>query len=373
MKHLDLRGCRLAPLVSLLVVACPPAVKPDAPQRMQCNNPVSYDGKKVGGEVALGSIFGLQAGGTDIALREPRPAVESYYAALSSLCDQLNSGVLDRESYVGRADALTHQLMGDLNPTGTQEQKFQQVYEQLVPDAARSLELDFVMRAKGASGAEQIIRPNEPVPTGARVRFLVRVSEAAHVYMLQKTQRDGVTALYPRAELALENPLQAGRAYEIPPNPEQWFSVNQEDLGTENVYVIASRTRIERFEAAWQQLAGDSAPVNLEQIEALKPLATLQPGFTGKNCGARGLELVGAKAPCTRTRGLVLVGGKDNLTPEARPAVSLKVRASPADPMIVKVFPWNHVSAEGYAQAATNYAAPTSAGQGARGVLVEDP
>ena len=139
------------------------------------------------------------------------------------------------------------------------------------------------------------------------------------------------------------------------------------------MYVIASRSRIDRFEAALQQLAGDSAPVNLEQIEALKPLATLQPGFTGKNCGARGLELAGSKAPCTRTRGLVLVGGRDNLAPQTRPTVSLKVRASPADPMIVKVFPWNHVSAEGYAQAAANYAAPTSAGQGARGVLVEDP
>jgi hypothetical protein len=373
MKRLDLRRYWLAPFVSLLVAACPPAVKPVTPARMQCNNPVSYDGKKVGGEVALGSIFGLQAGGTDIALREPRPAVESYYAALSSLCDQLNSGLLDRASYVGRADALTHQLMGDLNPTGAQEQKFQQVYQQLVPETARSLELDFVMRVKDASGAERIIRPNQPVPTGARVRFALRVSEAAHVYMLQKTQRDGVTALYPRAELALENPLQASRAYEIPPNPEQWFSVNQEDIGTENVYVIASRTRIERFEAALQQLGGDDAPVNIEQIDALKPLATLQPGFTGKNCGARGLELAGAKAPCTRTRGLVLIGGKDNLAPEARPTVSLKVRTSPADPMIVKVFPWNHVTAEGYAQAASNYAAPTSAGQDARGVLVEDP
>jgi len=373
MNRLDLRRYWLAPLVSLLVAACPPAVKPQAPGRMQCNNPVSYDGKKVGGEVALGSIFGLQAGGSDIALREPRPAVESYYAALSSLCDQLNSGVLDRESYVERADTLTHQLMGDLNPTGTQEQKFQKVYEQLVPEAARSLELDFVMRVKDAHDTLQIIRPNQPVATGARVRFAVRVSEAAHVYMLQKTQRDGVTALYPRAELALENPLQPGRVYEIPPNPEQWFSVNQEDIGTENVYVIASRTRIERFEAALQQLGNDSAPVNIEQIDALKPLATLQPGFTGKNCGARGLELVGPKAPCTRTRGLVLVGGRDNLTPQAHPAVSLKVRASPADPMIVKVFPWNHVTAEGYAQAASNYAAPTLAGQNARGVLVEDP
>lgn len=373
MKRLDLRGYWLPSLVSLLLLACPPAVKPQSPGRMQCNNPVSYDGKKVGGEVALGSIFGVQAGGTDIALREPRPAVESYYAALSNLCEQLNSGLLDRKSYVGRADALTHQLMGDLNPTGTQEQKFSQVYEQLVPEAARSLELNFVMRVKDANGVEQVIRPNQPVPTGARVRFAVRVSDAAHVYMLQKTQRDGVTALYPRAELALENPLSAGRVYEIPPNPEQWFAVNQEDIGTENVYVIASRTRIERFESALQQLGSGSAPVNIEQIDALKPLATLQPGFTGKNCGARGLELEGPKVPCTRTRGLVLVGGKDNLTPEARPEVSLKVRASPADPMIVKVFPWNHVSAEGYEQAASNYAAPTLAGQNARGVLVEDP
>jgi hypothetical protein len=69
----------------------------------------------------------------------------------------------------------------------------------------------------------------------------------------------------------------------------------------------------------------------------------------------------------------VLVGGKDNLAPAARPTVSLKVRASPADTMILKVFPWNHVSADGYAEAARSYAAPTAAGQHARGILVEDP
>jgi hypothetical protein len=41
--------------------------------------------------------------------------------------------------------------------------------------------------------------------------------------------------------------------------------------------------------------------------------------------------------------------------------------------MILKVFPWNHVSADGYAEAARSYAAPTAAGQHARGILVEDP
>lgn len=356
-----------------LLLACTPSAQPESP-RLQCNNPVSYDGKKVGGEVALGSIFGIEAGGSDIALRDPRPAVESYYAAISSLCEQLNSGVLEKEQYVARADALTHRLMGDLNPTGSQEQAFQAVYQQLVPQAGPGLELELVMRAQPASGgAERVIRPNEPVPTGARVRFSVRTSSSAHVYMLQKTQRDGVTALYPHAQLALNNPLEAGRVYEIPPTAEQWFSVNAEDVGIENVYVVASLTPLSDLEAALAQLGSAQGAVNINQIEALQPLTTLKPGFTGKDCGARGLELAGARPSCTRTRGLVLVGAKDNLVPDARPAVSLKVRTSPADSMILKVFPWNHVTADQYAEAARTYAAATPAGTQARGILVEDP
>jgi hypothetical protein len=360
-------------LLSVCGLACTPATQPESP-RLQCNNPVTYNGKKVGGEVALGSIFGIEAGGSDIALRDPRPAVEKYYAALSSLCDQLNSGVLDREQYLGRADALTHALMGDLNPTGTQEQQFKSVYQQLVPQTAPGLELELTMRARDASdGQEQVVRPNQPVPTGARVRFSVRTSQTAHVYMLQKTERDGVTALYPHAQLALQNPLEAGRVYEIPPAAEQWFSVNGEDIGIENVYVIASLSPLDQVESALARLAAESGPININQIEALKPLTTLQPGFTGKDCGARGLELVGPRPSCTRTRGLVLVGGKDNLAPEARPSLSLKVQASPGDSLILKVFPWNHVSADGYAEAARTYAAGTPAGKQARGILVEDP
>lgn len=354
-------------------LGCSPAQQPESP-KLACNNPVTYNGKKMGGELALGSIFGVQAGGSDIALRDPRPAVESYYAALGSLCDQLNSGVLDKQQYLGRADALTHRLMGDLNPTGSQEQAFQAVYQQLVPQTGSSLELELVMRAQGPNGgAEQVVRPNQPVPTGARVRFSISTSQTAHVYMLQKTQRDGVTALHPHAELALSNPLEAGRVYEVPPTAEQWFSVNAEDIGIENVYVVASLTPLADLESALEQLGSAQGTVNINQIEALSPLATLRPGFTGKDCGARGLELAGLKPTCTRTRGLVLVGGKDNLAPDARPTVSLKVRSSPADSMILKVFPWNHVSAEQYAEASRTYASATSDGQKARGILVEDP
>jgi hypothetical protein len=364
-------------LVLILAASGCAAPSPESPETagsgaLDCASPVSYDGKKVAGDFAIGQIFGGGGSYEETSLRDPGEKVENYYAGLNRLCKEFNAGVLDKLEYRKRADALTQGLFADFAPDGTQKAKFAEVYEGLLGSDVHGtpLQLEFNMLAEVPGESPFVVRPNQPVPTGAKVYFTVQVNQPAQLYVFQKTERNGVTALFPHPQMQLANPLRPGQAYRIPPGATQQFAVNVEDVGTENVYLLASLHELPDVSAALARMANEQGDPSLSQFQALEPLAQLAPGASQRSC-TRALVLENTAAPCSRTRGLVLVGAADNVEVAARPTASLVVRADPGDATIVKVFPWRHVMVEDLATARAQYEAPDESGRRTRGVLVE--
>lgn len=343
---------------------------PNGPPRvpLDCSSEVAYQGKKVEGGVALMDIFQLSANASDQAMQTASESVQRYVSAHRRLCDQYNACMVDPDAYLVESRHLTRDLLATVDPTGAQKQQLATVYPQLVgePLSQAPIELSFRMNAQ-IGGSEFVVRPNMPVPSQAKINFAVSASSSVYLYMFQKTQANGVTPLFPLPNLGLNNPLSPGQQYEIPPKNYGWYQVDDQDIGTENVYLVASPTELGDLQAAVAQMSEGS---KLADSAALAPLARMDPGRQSENCRTRALVLT-EDSGCSRTRGLVLVGGADNLAPRVAPALSLKVQSDPGDPMIVKVFPWRHVTEADYGQELRQYEAPDTDGEQRRGILME--
>ena len=340
---------------ALLVAACGSGQKPaKQTDQVACAEP-NYEGISTAGGVGVLNVSNIEASYEEKAIREMDVHVERYRAAMLDLCRMYQAGKISTDRYLEESRQLRSLLepaseyVMKLNQTkdyGERKRLVTELYRTLVPATVREqdLELQFSLAVRLPDGSESTAAPGACLPSNTQAHFEVAVNHTSHVYIFQRNTQNRVSVLFPHAGIGTRNPLQAGSQQRIPPTDQQWFRLNDEDVGTEHVYLIASPNPIAALDTVSARVAQGSV-TEVSQAPELTELASLSAGRDGSDCRTRAFELAGTapagKPHCARTRGWVLAGdapgGSDT---------SMTVRTDPGDDVIVKDFPFHHVTEE---------------------------
>ena len=193
-------------------------------------------------------------------------------------------------------------------------QALAEAYDTAVPAEARTdISLDFAVHAKKpGDDRAHAIASGTSLPTNTRLHFTLRASRTAHLYVFQRGPDGKVQMLFPHSGINLANPIAASTVLRIPQG-EQTYRLNERDLGTEQVFLVASVEPLADPGGAGTQVTG------------------IAHGSSG--CRTRALELdaPAAAAPgCVRSRGIELH--------QAAEDSSLRVRMEARDSKIADVF-----------------------------------
>lgn len=319
-------------------------VKCGAEERVQlsCESEFKYEGRNIeGGFSALG--FGNASAKTDeTALRQIDQQTEQYAAQAKRLCEEYNACIVDKDTYATRSENLRRrmskvpELYDGLKAASDPEQRrkaLADAYQELVPDGQRrELTLSLSVQAKTPSDASFApIKPGRSLPTETRIAFSLQVSQPAHVYLFQKSPDGKLSVLFPDARIATQNPIPAGAELRIPPGAGA-FRLNDKDIGTERVYVVASLEPLPNLAQAADAVASGAAPQG-----ALAKATQVPSNKPDPSCNERGLELDDTSSSgCVRPRGL-------ELDPDpAGNGASLRARTEAADGVLFQVFSFEH-------------------------------
>jgi hypothetical protein len=315
--------------------------------QLNCDSEFKYDGRKLEGGFSVAGIGGANAKTEEAAIRAIDKETEQYAAQSRRLCDEYNKCVVDKSTYATRSENLRRrmskvpQLFDDVKSATDDDGRRKalgKAYVALVPDdARRELALDFSVEAqKPSESTPRPITPGEKLPTGTRVAFVLRSSKSAYVYLFQKGPDGKVNVLFPDTRIGTSNPVSAGAALRLPPAAGASFKLNDKDLGTERVYLVASLDPVVSLDGAIASAAHGGAPQG-----ALQAVTTASSG-PSPGC-TRALELDEGPAPkCIRSRGLELDEGPAPSAGGAAKAVSFRARTEAADSVIVQVFGFEH-------------------------------
>lgn len=317
-------------------------------QQLNCESEFKYEGRKIEGGFSAIGLGGANAKTEESALRAIDKETEQYAAQARRLCDEYNKCVVDKETYSTRSENLRRrmskapELLDQVKNAADEDGRrkaLSNAYTQLVPDEARrELALDFSVDAQKPSDAgPRAVTPGERLPTGTKVSFLVRTSKSAYVYLFQKTPDGKVNVLFPDTRIATKNPLAAGSTLRLPPGSAS-FKLNDKDIGTERVYLVASLDPVVSLQSALEKVNGGAAPSGaLAQVTEAQD----RSGGGKKGC-TRALELDegDSSAKCVRSRGLEY-DDADSAKSSAAPA-SFRARTEAADSVIVQVFAFEH-------------------------------
>jgi hypothetical protein len=313
----------------------------DRPQ-LDCSSEVKYDATSVKGGV---NIIGLGSASGDVeqkALREIDKQTGLYIAEAHRLCDEYNKCVLDKDAYATRSENLRRRmaqapelLEGLQNAQGDDARRMalSKAYRALVPDDARTeVQLSLsVLAQRPADSAMAPLAPGGAIPTGSHLAFVVNVSQPAYVYLFQKSSSGSVDVLFPDPRIPVNNPLPQGTPLRIPQGTAG-FKLDDKDIGTESVYVVAALHPLSQLAAAADKARAGSAPTGaLAQVTAIDPA-----------CKTRGLSLDTDAPPdsgCVRSRGLSL---DDGSAPVGGAPASLRATSEAADDTIATVFSFTH-------------------------------
>ena len=313
--------------------------------QLNCESEVAYQGADVkGGFSVLG--FGNASGGVEQkALRQIDDQTALYMAESRRLCDEYNKCVIDRDTYSTRTEnmrrraAKVPELLDGLKSAQNDDARrvaLGKAYRELVPTESRvELRLDFSALAQ---------RPNEPamhpvsqgtaIPTGSHVAFMVKVSRPAYVYVFEKSASGSLDILFPDPRITVANPLSAESALRIPQGTVS-FKLDDKDIGTEKVYLVASLHPLSQLAAA-----AAKGPTTDKPSGALNQVSSIDPA-----CKTRGFSLDDAPASgspgpgCVRSRGLSL---DDNNSSGGAEASSLSTTTEAGDDTIATVFSFEH-------------------------------
>ena len=309
--------------------------------RLNCDSEFRYDVLNLkGGFQALG--FGTQLATETTALRQIDSETERYAAQARRLCEEYIGCVINKDTYATRSENLRRRMAkvpelydGVQHAAGptARAKAVAAAYESLVPDDQRTeLQLDFAVMARRPSDANAVaIRPGTSLPTGTQVSFMVRTTRAAHVYLFQRSPDGFINVLFPDSRIGISNPLPAGQALRIP-SGEEWYRLNDRDIGEEKVFVGASLQPIQSLQQAANQVSGGQG-----KVAVLDTLSGMPLGNQGSKCATRALELdIANVSGCVRSRGLELDSAG------ASSDSSLRMHTEAADSTIVGVFNFQH-------------------------------
>jgi hypothetical protein len=186
-------------------------------------------------------------------------------------------------------------------------------------------------------GVSRTLAAGDQLRKGDSIAFEVRPSADAYVYIAQRSN-GRLDVLFPDPEINVTNPLPAGKSVRIPPGDT--FTLDEKDLGPQDLFVIASRHEIPQLATALAsarvQDGAKPADVQAAQRDAQDALAQ-----TAKrdDCGARAFHLTGKDDPCRMLkRGLVLTSKID--AQKKQPSISFQ--SDPGDDTLVGTFGYEH-------------------------------
>ncbi len=315
----------------------------DRPQ-LDCTSEFKYDATDMqGGFSALG-LGSLDAKTEQKALHEIDTETQQYIVQSRRLCDEYNKCVVDRETYALRAENLRRrmaklpELYGDLKNAAdpeAQRKALSEAYHTLIPDESRTeLKLNFSVLARSPTQSDAAtVAEGAKLQTGSRVSFSVQLSRPAHVYLFQKSPSGTLNVLYPDDRITIKNPVPAGQELRIPQGGAS-FKLDDKDLGTERVFIVASLEPIASLAQAVSGLQGGATPT--APVTAVTQMS--KPGDC-PNARTRSLSFEddAPPAPCTRERGLSF---DEDATP-SQPS-SITARTEAGDSVIARAFSFVH-------------------------------
>lgn len=320
----------------------------DRPQ-LNCESEFKYEGRKIEGGFSIAGLGGANAKTDEAALRAIDKETEQYAAQSRRLCDEYNKCVVDKEAYATRSENLRRRMskvpelydeVKGATDDDSRKKALAKAYRELVPDGARrELALDFAVEAqKPGDGAARAIAPGERLPTGTKVAFVVHPSKSAYVYLFQKGPDGKVDVLFPDTRIGTRNPLAAGSGLRLPPAAGASFKLNDKDIGTERVFIVASLEPMVSLDGAIDRASSGREP----PTGALASVTETHEGSSPKGC-TRALELDEGPAPkCFRSRGLELDEASPAAGAAAAQPASFRARTEAADSVIVQVFAFEH-------------------------------
>ena len=308
--------------------------------QLDCSTEFKYDAAAVQGTLKVGTFANVSGSMEQKALREIDQQTATYVAEARRLCDEYNKCVVDKDTYATRSEnmrrriAKTPELLEGLKSASgddAQRAALAKAYREIVPDDART-ELGFSFSVLARRPTEQTLTPlgkDATLPSGSHVAFGIQPSRAAYVYLFQKSAGGAVHVLFPDPRIAIQNPVAAGAALQIPQG-DATFKLDDKDLCTERVYIVASLHPVTALAAAAEKASQGGQPG-----EAIQRVTAIDGA-----CTSRGLTLDdSAPAPaggCARPRGLSLDVG-----PSAGKA-SMVATTEAADDTIATVFSFHH-------------------------------
>lgn len=348
---------RVSALLSILVVgvlgtgACggggarsPVQCGPEARVQLNCETEFKYEGRNVEGGFAALGVGSLSAKTDEVALRQIDQQTEQYAAQARRLCDEYNACVVDKETYGTRSENLRRRMskvpelydgLKAATDPDARKQALADAYQALVPDQERrELSLELNVRATKPDQADAyVLGAGSSLPTNSRVSFSLKVSRPAYVYLFQKGPDGTLNVLFPDQRIPLGNPIAANADLRIPAGDAS-FRLNEKDIGTERVYVVASLEPLAGFGQSAERVAAGQKPDG--QLASLSQIPQNKSG-----CKQRALELdEGSASPCVRSRGLELEGSSGSSA--ASEKASLRARTEAADGVLVQVFSFEH-------------------------------
>jgi hypothetical protein len=341
-------GFALFSSVGAFVTSCGPSGEAHTPvncggeERVQinCESEFSYEGRNIEGGFAAAGLGSLSAKTEEAALRQIDQQTEQYSSQAKRLCEEYNACVLDKETYGTRSENLRRrmskvpELYDGLKAAPNDDARRKALaaaYQELVPDEQRR-ELALALRVNATRPGETnstVIGPGTSLPTDTRISFSVEVTHPAYVYFFQKGPDGAFNVLFPDARIAVKNPIAAGTELRIPAGDAS-FRLNEKDIGTEHVYVVASLDPLDSIGQAAERVAAGSPPEG--QLASVSSI----PSNSG-DCNQRALELDEGAPKCVRSRGLEL-----DDAPASDEKASLRARTEAADSVLVQVFGFEH-------------------------------
>jgi hypothetical protein len=313
----------------LVLAGCHPK---DKPKPMDCDSGFDYDSRNFASKIEVGKIGGAEFESSKDAIRQVDQAVERYAQRWSTMCKEYNAGIIDKDTYNAQSMELRRKMerMDELlvvltsAPDSTSFQTaLREAYVDMVPEQSVDLEVELAVTAQRPSESSfSVAAPNAKFPSGTKVRFAITTSTAAHVYVYQVDPAGSVTVLFPDPRIPISNPVPAATSLSIPPAPAS-FTVNEKDIGLEQVHVVASAQPMTQLATTMSQAAADPAAVTPDQLE----------------CNARGLEYT-AGTECPNSRGLVYDSGSAGGSAE----YSLKAVNAAADDTVHLVYAFDHTA-----------------------------
>lgn len=333
-------------------VACPdgsanPGVKI---RTVNCSTVVQFDGDAFEATLEAKEFAKVGVKNVDQVLREVSEAANDAQIQFTQTCELYNSCALTSVEYRERLDeaqahfrrirekvSLLEAASGDPRVLRT---TLAELYVESVPRetvASRTLAVELSVQARTSSGVG-VVHEGDILHSGDQLVFGLKTSQAAHVYVFQRKQGGRLDVLFPQPEITrISNPLPAGQLVRIPP-AGQVFTLDDQDLGQETVYVAASLQPLTDLESALQSKTDDGSP----QTTAVESAVTSLFDEGNPECTdqTRGLEL--RDDPCgSLTRGLGVSsaeGADDFFSDDA----SVRARAFPGDDVVLRAFSFQH-------------------------------